>query len=125
MIDEILEMPLFRGCDRSAASGVLERFPGRFSSYRKGEFLAMQHDACRSLFLLREGSVYALMTSEQGRELSFDPLSAPDVLASPFLFSTEGLYPVSVVAHTDCRAWVISREARSFFSWPRVPATPQ
>lgn len=110
MIDEMLEMPLFRGCDRTAAAGVLERFPGRLSSYRKGEFLAMQRDACRSLFLLYEGSVYALMTSEQGRELTFDPLSAPDVLASPFLFSTEALYPVSIVAHADCRAWVISRE---------------
>lgn len=110
MIDEILGMPLFRGCDESVVRGILERFPGRISEYRKGDFLAMQHDPCRSLFLLCSGSVYALMTSEQGRELNFDPLMAPDVLASPFLFSSEALYPVSIVAHTDCRTLILSRE---------------
>lgn len=110
MGNEIFDMPLFRGCDRAVVRDILERSSGRMGRYRKGEFLAMQHDACRSLFILCRGSVYASITSEEGRELTFDPLSAPDVLASPFLFSSEALYPVSIVAHTDCEAWIMSRE---------------
>ena len=110
MSAEILDRPLFRGCDRAIVEELLDKMPGRSASYCKGEFLAMQNDPCRSLFLLEEGRVQALITSEEGRELTFDVLTAPDVLASPFLFSSEALYPVSIVARSDCRAWILSRE---------------
>lgn len=108
---EIYDMPLFRGGDRMVLEAVLQRSPGRYASYRKGDFIALQNDVCRTLFLLCEGSVYAQMTSAEGRELTLDTLSAPDTLASAFVFGTENRYPVSVVAQTDCRLWIISRDA--------------
>lgn len=108
---EIYDMPLFRGGDRTALEAVLQRSPGRYASYRKGDFIALQNDACRSLLLLCEGSVYAQMTSAEGRELTLDTLSAPDTLASAFVFGTENRYPVSIVAQTDCRLWIITRDA--------------
>lgn len=110
MSEEILDMPLFAGCDRATVGALLDRMPGRPGIYRKGEYLALQNDPCRSLFLLGEGRVQAVVTSEEGRELTFDALSAPDVLASPFLFSSGALYPVSIVALSDCRTWILGRE---------------
>lgn len=107
---EIYDMPLFRGGDRYIVESALLRSPGRYTSYRKGDFIALQNDICRSLLLLCEGSVYAQMTSEEGRELTLDTLSAPDTLASAFIFGSENRYPVSIVANADCRLWVISRE---------------
>lgn len=108
---EIYNMPLFRGGDRSVMESVLQRSPGRYTSFRKGDFIALQNDPCRSLLLLCEGSVYAQMTSPEGRELTLDTLSAPDTLASAFLFGTESRYPVSIVANADCRLWIITRES--------------
>ena len=108
---EIYDMPLFNGGDRNLVEAVLERSPGRCATYRKGDFIAMQNSVCRSLLLLCEGSVYAQMTSPEGRELTLDTLSAPDTLASAFLFGTENRYPVSVIANTDCRLWVVGRES--------------
>ena len=108
---KIYDMPLFDGCDRAVVEDILDRSFSRFSSYRKGEFIAMQNSACRSLFLLCEGSVYAQMTSSEGRELTLDTLSAPDTLASAFIFGTENRYPVSIVANSDCRLWVVGRES--------------
>ena len=70
----------------------------------------MQNSACRSLLILCEGSVYARMTGSDGREFTLDTLSAPDVLASAFIFSTEGIYPVTIIANTDCRLWIVGRE---------------
>ncbi len=107
---EIYDMPLFRGGDRNLLEVVLEKSPGRYASYHKGDFIAMQNSVCRSLLLLCEGSVYAQMTSPEGRELTLDTLSAPDTLASAFIFGTENRYPVSVVANSDCRLWVVGRE---------------
>ncbi len=70
----------------------------------------MQNSVCRSLYILCEGSVYAQMTSEEGREFTLDTLSAPDVLASSFLFGTENILPVTIVANSDCEIWIVSRE---------------
>ena len=78
---EIFDMPLFRGSDASLVTRILLDFPGRFASYGKGDFIAMQNSVCRSIFLLCEGSVYAQMTSDEGKEFTLDTLSAPDVLA--------------------------------------------
>ena len=108
---EIYDMPLFRGGDRMVLEAVLQRSPGRYASYRKGDFIALQDDVCRTLFLLCEGSVYAQMTSAEGRELTLDTLSAPDTLASAFVFGTENRYHVSFIAQADCRLWVLSRES--------------
>ena len=108
---EIYDMPLFHGGDRTVMEAVLQRSPGRYTSFRKGDFIALQNDVCRSLLLLCEGSVYAQMTSAEGRELTLDTLSAPDTLASAFVFGTENRYPVSIIANADCRLWVITRES--------------
>ena len=70
----------------------------------------MQNSVCRSLFILCRGSVYAQMTSAEGREFTLDTLSAPDVLASAFLFGTENILPVTIVANSDCEVWVVSKE---------------
>ena len=107
---EIYDVPLFRGCDREIVSHILEKFPGRFTTYRKGEFIAMQNSICRSLFILCHGSVYAQMTSEEGREFTLDTLAAPDVLASAFLFGTENVLPVTIIANSDCDLWIVSKE---------------
>lgn len=107
---EIYDMPLFRGGDRAVMESALQRSPGRYATYRKGDFIALQNDVCRSLLLLCEGSVYAQMTSEEGRELTLDTLTAPDTLASAFVFASENRYPVSIIANADCRLWVLGSE---------------
>lgn len=107
---EIFDMPLFRGSDASLVTRILRDFPGRFASYDKGDFIAMQNSVCRSIFLLCEGSVYAQMTSDEGKEFTLDTLSAPDVLASAFVFGTENIYPVTIIANSDCKMWVVSRD---------------
>lgn len=104
-------MPLFKGCDREVVGAIFDKASSRFSTYRKGDFIAMQNSVCRSLFMLCEGSVYIQMTSEEGREVILDNLSAPDTLASAFLFGTENVLPVSIVASSDCQVWIISRES--------------
>lgn len=78
--------------------------------YAKGDVIAIQGLPCRSIFLLCGGSAYARMISDEGRELTLDTLSAPEVLASSFIFSTEGTYPVTIIAATDCDMRVIGRD---------------
>lgn len=106
----IFRMPLFDGSDIGKVTRILEEFPGRISEYRKGDVIAMQGYACRSVFLLCSGSAYAKMISEEGKEFTLDTLAAPEVLASSFIFSTEGTYPVTIIAASDCSIQVIGKE---------------
>lgn len=111
MNNEIYEMPLFRGGNKDTIERIMHDFPSRYVHYKKGDTIAMQGNACRSLYILCEGSVYAKMISEEGKEFTLDTLSAPDVLASSFVFSSEGIFPVTILANSDCDLWIVSKES--------------
>lgn len=109
-MEDILDAPLFRNCNRDTAEKILEAAPGRFARYGKGDIIAMQGYPCRALYLLAEGSVYARMISEEGKEFTLDTLSAPEALASSFVFSTDGTFPVTIISSEDCSVWSIGRD---------------
>lgn len=111
MNNEIYEMPLFRGGNKDTIERIMHDFPSRYVHYKKGDTIAMQGNTCRSLYILCEGSVYAKMISEEGKEFTLDTLSAPDVLASAFVFSSEGIFPVTILANSDCDLWIVSKES--------------
>ena len=110
-MESIFDSPLFRGGNMETDERILGEHPGRFSSYAKGDIIAMQGYPCRALYLLCKGSVYAKMVSEEGREFTLDTLSAPEALASAFVFSTDRTFPVTIIASGDCGIWSIGRDA--------------
>lgn len=109
MESEFLNSPLFRNGDRALASALFEKRPARHCRFAQGDTIARQGSPCHALILLHRGSVHARMTNEEGRELILDTLTAPDVLASAFIFATQQLFPVSIIANTDCDVWTIDR----------------
>lgn len=111
MYCEICDVPLFKGGDKNVIERVMHDSPSRFVSYAKGDIIAMQGSACRSLYVLCEGRVFASMVSEEGRELTLATLDAPDVLASSFIFSSSGVFPVTIIADSDCDIWVVNKES--------------
>lgn len=111
MNDDIYEMPLFKGGNKEIIEKIMHDSPSRHVHYKKGDIIAMQGNACRSLYILYEGSVYAKMISEEGKEFTLDTLSAPEVLASSFIFSTEGIFPVTILANSSCSIWIVSKES--------------
>lgn len=111
MNNDIYEMPLFKGGNKEVIEKIMHDYPSRYVHYKKGETIAMQGNVCRSLYILCEGSVYAKMISEEGKELTLDTLSAPDVLASSFIFSSEGIFPVTILANSDCNLWIVNKES--------------
>ena len=108
---DIYSLPLFSGGDKELIDKILQENPARHRLYAKGDIIALQGYVCKQLYLLCSGSAYARMVSEEGKEFTLDTLSAPEVLASAFLFSTEGIFPVTIIAASDCSIRLISREA--------------
>lgn len=108
---DIYSLPLFSGGNKELLDNILQENPARHRLYAKGDIIALQGYVCKQLYLLCSGSAYARMVSEEGREFTLDTLSAPEVLASSFIFSTDGIFPVTIIAASDCSIWLISREA--------------
>ena len=108
---DIYSLPLFSGGNKELIDNILQENPARHRLYSKGDIIALQGYVCKQLYLLCNGSAYARMVSEEGREFTLDTLSAPEVLASSFIFSTDGIFPVTIIAASDCSIWLISREA--------------
>lgn len=108
---DIYSLPLFSGGNKELIDNILQENPARHRLYAKGDIIALQGYVCKQLYLLCSGSAYARMVSEEGREFTLDTLSAPEVLASSFIFSTDGTFPVTIIAASDCSIWLISREA--------------
>lgn len=108
---DIYSLPLFSGGNKELIDNILQENPARHRLYAKGDIIALQGYVCKQLYLLCSGSAYARMISEEGREFTLDTLSAPEVLASSFIFSTDGIFPVTIIAASDCSIWLISREA--------------
>lgn len=106
---DIYNVPLFKSGDSTVIERILKEYPGKYNHYAKGDIIAMQGYACRNIYLLCDGSAYAKMTSEEGKELTLDTLNAPDVLASSFIFSTKGIFPVTIIAADECDIWVLSK----------------
>ena len=108
---DIYSLPLFSGGNKDLIDNILQENTARHRLYAKGDIIALQGYVCKQLYLLCSGSAYARMVSEEGREFTLDTLSAPEVLASSFIFSTDGIFPVTIIAASDCSIWLISREA--------------
>lgn len=110
MHTEVLkQMSLFEGCDMEALYQLLREAPNSLRTYKEGEYIARQGDACRSLFILMKGNVKTQMENAEGKQLTIDWIKAPDILAPAFIYASENRFPVNVEATELCEVLVMDR----------------
>lgn len=107
---DLYDFPLFNGCHRENIEHFLQHTASRITTYKKGDFVALQGSPCHSLMLLCSGSLSARMVNDEGKEITIELLKAPEVLAPAFLYGSENLFPVTLQAEEDVRIWSLSRE---------------
>lgn len=108
---DITAMPLFAGLPPEVVSAILDdRFNAR-RTYGNGDYVAHQGSLCRSLYILTEGTLLATMTNAEGKVLTIERLSAPELLAPAFIFGKENRFPVNLIAQGHCRVCIISKPA--------------
>ena len=110
MHTEVLtRMSLFEGCEKEALHQLLCEAPNSLRTYKEGEYIARQGDACRSLFILMKGNVKTQMENAEGKQLTIDWIKAPDILAPAFIYASENRFPVNVEATELCEVLVMDR----------------
>lgn len=110
-VKKLMTTPVFLHLSEEKLQAFIEGTSHKLRSYAAHEFIAMQGDPCRMLYLLYNGTVRATMSGSDGKQVTMEDLQAPVLLAPAFLFATNHRFPVNVVALTPCEVLVINKES--------------
>lgn len=110
-IHELLKMPPFQGITEEQLLPLILAPKHACRLYKSSDFIAMQGEAYRSLFILCSGSVRTQMVNAEGKQLTIETLKAPELLAPAFVFSSENRFPVNIEAKEDCEILIVNKNA--------------
>lgn len=110
-IHELLKMPPFQGISEEQLLPLILAPEHACRLYKSSDFIAMQGEAYRSLFILCSGSVRTQMVNAEGKQLTIETLKAPELLAPAFVFSSENRFPVNIEAKEDCEILIVNKNA--------------
>lgn len=115
LIEKIVAMPLFEGCEREEIANLLARASHRVRKKEKGVCVAYAGDELKDVMLLFEGTIYTTMSHPNGNNVVVETLQSPSILAPAFVYIRENRLPVTIVAKTDCELLYIDRLAFADF----------
>lgn len=109
-VKKLMGTPVFFHLDEEKLRTFIDSTPHTLRSYAIHEFIAMQGDPCRSLYLLYSGEVRTTMSGPDGKQVTMEDLKAPILLAPAFVFASNNRFPVSITALTSCEVLLINKE---------------
>lgn len=108
-LQAISSNPLFAAIGRDELDRSLARLPWRIGEFDKGQIVRTQGSPCDEMLLILEGTIAANFITYDGRLMRVETLSAPQIIASAFLFAPTRRFPVEVEAQTDLRLFMLAR----------------
>lgn len=100
---------LFRDLDQKHIGLIIREIHHQVKVLETGEVLAVEGDKLEHLYMIIEGSVVGEMMDFEGKILRVEKLSAPETIATAFLFGNTANLPVTVTATEKTRLLVIPR----------------
>lgn len=100
---------LFKGLKPIEVGGIIRNIHHSARSFGKGEVIARAGDHYEVLLIIVKGSVVGEMVDFEGNILRVEQLSAPDTIASAFIFGDNNILPVNIVAMTVTKLLLIPR----------------
>lgn len=109
-VKRLMTTPVFLHLSEEKLQAFIESASHSLRRYPAHDFIALQGDPCRALYLLYEGKVRATMSGPDGKQVTMEDLQAPVLLAPAFIFATNNRFPVNVETFTPCEVLVINKE---------------
>jgi CRP-like cAMP-binding protein len=99
---EILcQSPVFRGITADELHKLFSQIHFQVKTYQKNDLIVSVGEVCDRLLIIQEGSIKAEMNDYSGKTIKIEDLSAPQPLATAFLFGNQNRFPVTVSATSD------------------------
>lgn len=109
-VKRLMTTPVFLHLSEERLQAFIDGASHKLRSYPAHEFIALQGDPCRALYLLYDGEVRATMSGPDGKQVTMEDLQSPVLLAPAFVFATNNRFPVNVETLTPCEVLVINKE---------------
>lgn len=120
MLELLGHCQLFKGLTSAEKEAYLSEFQYQIRKYKKGNPIVFANEAVIQQLILVEGEVKSEMTDYNGKTIKMADMKAPRLLAPGFLFGQGSLYPVSIIASSNCSIIGINKE-RFFDSLLKFP----
>lgn len=106
-LDVLMKTPLFRGIEESDLESLLGCLSAREKAYDKGETVFLAGDPAVWVGVVLEGTAQVVRDDVFGNRSILTKLSAGDLFGETFACAGTELLPVSVIAGTGCRAYLL------------------
>ncbi len=105
-----LRHKLFSDFSPEDLNEMLSAYGSELRSYGKDEILHHQNEDCHFMDVIVEGKVVVQNIDVNGNVLVIDSFSSGDVIGANLLFSSKGVYPMTVVASSPVLVLLMKKE---------------
>jgi len=110
LIMNLAKLTLFEDMTLGELEEIFRSFSGGLFSCNPGEIIKFRGEEYDELLILLTGEVETQMQNDEGKVVVVESIKAPSVLAAAFLFSSENIFPVNVIARRKSRLFTIPKK---------------
>lgn len=110
MKESVYRSEFFKGLDAAEIEEAMSKIRYQVKKYSTGNYIFYSGERSDSLNIIIEGSVRGEMVDFKGAVIKMEDIFAPDAFAPAYLFASENVILVDVVANTDTEVLVIYKE---------------
>ncbi|MBK8805283.1 MAG: Crp/Fnr family transcriptional regulator [Bacteroidales bacterium] len=96
-------IPIFKNIEEYEVKQIIRTTHHQVKSYSKNDVILQSGDNCNFLYIIVKGTVSAEMIELSGKTLRVETISAPNTIATAFIFGDDANCPVTVTAHDDVK----------------------
>jgi len=109
MYDNLLQLPLFQGLSKDDFTTIIEKVKFHFMSFKKGETIIRQGDACKQIVFLLNGEIVAQTMNEKHNYLLSEKLDCPHIIEPYSLFGMQTRYTATYQANAPVQILAIDK----------------
>lgn len=100
-LDALAGLSLFEGFSKEELKSIFGSSSCEIKKYGKEQVIHLQNEVCNAMDIILEGKVAVQKIDEEGNVLTINVFSAPDIIGAHLVFSTNNIYPMTVVSDAD------------------------
>lgn len=108
--DVLVKNSLFNGIEKKIVGGLIRNIHHKVRQLDKDEMLASEGDTLNNLIIIVKGTIIGEMMDYEGNMLTVEKRTAPQSLATAFLFGNKNKLPVTITAVEETTLLLIPRE---------------
>jgi len=109
-VKELRSGPMLRALTENEWAYFLDCARLSIRSYSKGQVIYLEGTPCHSADFIASGALFVKRHDLEGRTFMIDRFKAGDMIGANLLFSSDPIYPMTVIAESDCSIIQLDKE---------------